>query len=255
MPFYRRRSTRGRFASRKSTPFRRRRTISGRRRRSSYRRYSPRLFRQVGKTVFPPYFRAKLFYSSLADHTIAWPVQDNVITWRANDLYDPESAVGGGQPRYFDTLCGATDTSAPYARFIVTGCKFEVIGTCLSSAPIYVGIGFRTLGNATPATFQELTERPDYKGVTTSSLNSGQTNFRLSMYRPINKLFGLSRKGYIEDTESFAGDYANSPVQQALVDLRVFNAYPTGAGNCTYTYRVKITYYCKFFGLNDVHDS
>ena len=43
-----------------------------------------------------------------------------------NSLYDPNVTGTGNQPRFFDTICGANNTSAPYQQYRVYASKIEV---------------------------------------------------------------------------------------------------------------------------------
>lgn len=209
---------------------------------------------QKGKQVFPSYLQRKLTFSKVGETTVSWPSINSNNVFRANDLYDPDAAIGGNQPRYFDTLCGGDGTSAPYKKFIVTGCKITYTGVCLSAVPIYAYVGMRNSSKGAPSSLPEILEREGYKYRVCSN-SSSPNRFVLSMYRPMNQFFGVSRKGYIEETALYSGDNATSPTEQVSADCGFYNGWLTGAGNVSVAWTVKVTYYVRFFERNDVADS
>lgn len=97
-----------------------------RRYRKRYNRYKKRYRRKLPITGFPRSMLAKLRYSSAIELT----VESNQLTafrrFRANDIYDPDWSVGGGQPMGRDEYAGI------YRKYMVVGSKITVKYMCHS---------------------------------------------------------------------------------------------------------------------------
>lgn len=75
--------------------------------------------------TLPPKMRTSLKYTELVTVAGAAGVT-GIQTYRGNSLYDPNVTGAGGQPYRFDQLCGATETSAMYAKYCVIGATIKV---------------------------------------------------------------------------------------------------------------------------------
>lgn len=72
------------------------------------------VFRGIG---FPDKLTTNLVYSESIILTPSAILPCPYLAYKANSLYDPNDAVGGGQPTFFDQL------ALVYGRYIVNGCK------------------------------------------------------------------------------------------------------------------------------------
>lgn len=103
-------------------PYKRRKNTKRYRRKKRYPRKSSRMLRTVTPYVrapLPNKFMTKLRYAEnfILDAGVLTP---SVLVFGGNDLYDPEIAVGGHQPRGFDELM------AMYQHFCVVSSKINV---------------------------------------------------------------------------------------------------------------------------------
>ena len=77
-----------------------------------------------GKGPFPENLWTEVVYSDQFQLTCtAGALQQ--YTFAMNGLYDPNLTGTGSQPRYFDTLCGANTTAAPYRAYVVKAARMK----------------------------------------------------------------------------------------------------------------------------------
>jgi len=102
--------------------WRKRRTFRRRRSRRSYRRRSKRVSIGRWRSILPDCKKFKLKYVDYITHEATTTVSGSLLigSYRANSMYDPEVALGGGQPAGFDQLC------LQYNKFYVSGCSIKV---------------------------------------------------------------------------------------------------------------------------------
>jgi len=76
------------------------------------------VFRGIG---FPDKLTTNLVYSQSLALTPTGLLPTPYTAYKASSLYDPEDALGGGQPTYFDQL------ATIYSRYMVNGCKMTAM--------------------------------------------------------------------------------------------------------------------------------
>lgn len=94
------------------------------------------VFRGIG---FPDKLTTNLVYSESIILTPSVGTPTPFVTYKATSLFDPNEALGGGQPTYFDQLAGI------YQRYKVNGCKMTCYfsltsGPTAGTGPYLVGI-------------------------------------------------------------------------------------------------------------------
>jgi hypothetical protein len=122
--------------------------------------------------AFPKSMRVKLKYNAIFDGSITAGATPTQYNWRANSVFDPDAAVGGGQPR------GFTQWSNFYEKYHVvkSSCRLRLLdkdtgtsGANQTSTGLY-GIAIRDGSAAT--TVRELTEDDSSKYDGYDSFNS-----------------------------------------------------------------------------------
>ncbi len=116
------------------------------------RRDDTRIYVTPGTTGIPDSMRTKLIYKELLTLTGSTPCVN--LTYRGNGLFDPNTQLGGHQPRYFDQY------SALYSKYRVDGSKLtaKVINISGTSALMY---GFAPLTEVlTYTTWVDFAELP-----------------------------------------------------------------------------------------------
>lgn len=154
--------------------------------------------------------------------------------FRLNSLYDPQYAVGGGQPRGFDQWAGL------YANYRVHGCKVVVYAQMLTAG--YQGIMslcHRTTAVA-PADLKEVLEQP----AVTKKAFTGDKPGVVSKYYDLAKCLSVSKMQYNSDDLYWAGIGAD-PDQILLGNISFVNTDEATSSN--FVVRATITYYCEFF--------
>lgn len=174
--------------------------------------------------------------------------------YRANGLYDPVVAVGGGQPRYLDSFIGASDTSAPYNKYRVLGAKaiLDILprSSTTTTANALVSIIPAQYQVTAPSTLDEMRIRPYAKCALIGSSSAGNVPKRIVCYTNIKKHFGTKD---LRDDPDFASVYNNSPSQEVYFNV---SACAIDSSSTTVVdYVLTIKYYVQFFQLNDVLDS
>ena len=125
-----------------------------------------------GKGPFPENLWTEVVYSDQFQLTCtAGALQQ--YTFAMNGLYDPNLTGTGSQPRYFDTLCGANTTAAPYRAYVVKAARMKVMayaqGPDSAGIPSVVAISGIAGTSTGPSTVTEQMQRND-------------TNYRLLSY-------------------------------------------------------------------------
>lgn len=168
----------------------------------------------------------------------------------ANSLFDPNVTGVGGQPRYFDTLCAANNTTAPYHRYLVHGCKATAYIRNLASVHTFYSMTIHMATQTAPSTLPEARMRPDTVVHIIPPIGSGTATSKLTMYRSMAKIMGVKD---LLDYEDAGAEYNQNPQAIAYVSIVAYN--PDGGGAAITKCNVSLTYYSMFRRLNDVLNS
>lgn len=256
MPYYQRKKA----YRRNSRRYTRRRSY--RNRRSAYnRRPSSRMtvYKNVtSRSAFPPVYCCKMTYSEGPTNlTTTLDVPDG-DAFMINSVYDPDIAAGGTQPQYFDSLFGPRTGTAPYSEYVVTGAKITATFTSRIQTEIAenpgVAIWVDPSGTSFDSgiAFKDVMEMPwSRTAIIGRNVTSANPTVKLSMYVPIDKLFGVRRSTLI-DSNIFRGTYNTNPGQQAICNVAVYNTSTTVVGQSSVDYFIKIVYYVRALRLNGV---
>lgn len=209
-------------------------------------KYNPR------GSIFGKQYYCKLNYQALIELDSVGSSMAQA-TFRANSLYDPDFTGVGGQPLFFDTLCGATDTAAPFTFFRVCGakikCHFVNDNTATSTAGAFF-IHWRYGGAGTLDSISELGEQPNTKMLDVNSGNGPYGNRTLSTYISIKRMLGVKD---IKDDEDSAGSYTANPAKVVYFDVG-YQPYQAAVTTNIFV-RIKISFYCQFFAQNELTQS
>lgn len=217
----------------------------------------PRGFASV---PFPPSKFMTLTVSSPAFHLLQTS-KDIVKTaqFRANSLFDPEYALGGAQPRYYDTLCGADGSNAPYRQYTVLASKIKIMiyqdptltGTNGSVAGL-VSITPQRGTAGVPISLVDQQEFPLTKTVAVGNANSSKP-LVLKHYCKTKNMYAGATK-VLSDSD-FTANYDANPTNSWLWTLGACNLLDTSTGLFGIYYTVQIKYYVRFSSLNSVLQS
>lgn len=198
-------------------------------------------------STFPAMLKCKMRYTDIATLT---SVSGSFATrvYRINSPYDPDKTGAGHQPRYYDTLLGASASTAPYNKYAIYKAKILVrasSGTTSTSTgtvavmPYVVGI---------PTTMDEMLESPGTSSRVINTLGAGDRCVAaLGNYVDIAKFLNIDPSG-----EDNLGAYNGNPnvAPEWLV------AFADDLGNSSAVkIRVTITYYAMLTHLNQVAES
>lgn len=228
-----------------------------------YRKSNSRgIARSLG-VVFPQQMYKCLTYSTdpikLAQSSSGTPA---TYFMKGNSCYDPDQTGLGGQPRWYDTFCGAQDGTAPYGKYQVNASKITVTiwqdpqltGSSGSVAGLVTIIPLNGNGsNNAPDNFQEQMMRGFMKRAYINNANSS---------RPIVlKHFAKTKAVYtgnrIDDNTDFSGAYNSDPNKLWTWCVQANNVIDAGTGTQLFScyISIRIKFYLKFWSLNDVNDS
>lgn len=222
----------------------------------------PGVQRGLTSIVFPQQMYKTLTYATgpipLVQTSTNTPIN---YTIRGNSPYDPDYAVGGNQPRWYDTFLGAQNTDAPYGKYICYGSKIimtvyqdPTLGGSTGSVMGLVSIIPSQDASGYPSSQREMTERSFSRFKPIGNANAS---------RPILiKHFAKTKNMYMGsdvDSLQFAGAYNGNPTWEWFWLISACNIIPyinAGANGLFSCYvDIKVKYYCKFFDLNDVKSS
>lgn len=210
-----------------------------------------------GKGPFPREFFTKLTYG---ENRVLTCTSGAITTYQyaMNDCFDPNVTGTGHQPRFFDTLCGADNTSAPYQRFQVYKAKITVTSTQTSSPDTVSGgnmvVGLIATPNSSigiPTSIDEMIERNDAKYYGLTYLNANRGQVKNSKWADVANVLGLRR---IEDGgDDTTGTYAVSPALRPC--FTIFQQPMDTSGTGTLIHQVQLEMWVRFYYMNDVSDS
>jgi len=232
----------------------RRRVIRRTKRRAIRRARKPKLSMTWHHSPFGRTFKTQITYAENITITSTAGIPYNYL-FSVNGLYDPNITGTGTQPRYFDTLCGANNSNAPFYNYRVLGSRISIeampTGSDAMTMRGFVGIGLYNTTASGPTTLMELRERQDYKIKYMGYWYSNNSMCRIARKSgSLAKLFGVKD---IMDNVNTAGDYGSNPGTEArwAITFVPFDESSTRSISCL----VKIIYDVVFFNRNDVANS
>lgn len=226
----------------------RRRTNVVRRRRYTRRTMVSRPKLRANRTLTTRMYRqpvsdrmiTKLHY---VDIIPAYAIPANTLTnvkMYQTSLFDPDSALGGHQPLWYDQYCPNM-----YSNYRVFGIKWTVtaINRWLNEPWWFV---VRNQNSSTPETsLQTLMERRDCKARMGSSVGSGNNTITLSGYLSIAKVRGVSKRD-VSTEVIYEAAYNANPLAMAYLGIYVQHPFNPTATAIDLT--VRLTYYCELSG-------
>jgi len=234
---------RGKFMKRRAT-FQRTRGKSGKRRRVS------RPVRRRIPVGLPGTYVTKLVYSDMITANCSLGTA-TVKSFRCNNLYDPDFAVGGHQPKYYDQL------KVFYSNYHVLGSKITVTqinenGGAQPGSTIYFGIG-KSSGIAgyeyTIFDSKTLPQLMEQEGVQ-RSVNPVSVNDKVN--RSVRGFFSSRKtfRRYIGDDRLYGSTGSNGTAEVGpVLDARwhCWFVDPNTAAVPGWKFLVRIEYLVKFF--------
>lgn len=222
---------------------------------SSKRRRSL-MSKSLFKNPFPSGKVYKLTYSDTTDLTGTGTAAPAYFQVRANSPYDPDQTGAGHQPRYYDTLFGADNTSAPYRQYRVLSAKIRVDYFSQGATVANLGDGavqVCKVGTQPFSTNLEMREGANSKIVTIGSGYSANgirtLTYNLSS-KVMARLLGIKD---IKDDEDLVADYNANPGAGINFNVYWSPIQAASAGVCTV--RWTVTYRIEAINLNDVATS
>lgn len=205
-------------------------------------------------SVFPASMRLKLYAAANGITMTATAGVPQVRSIMINSLRDPFQSFGAEQPRWFDTLMGADNGTAPYGRYLVHGAKVSVtfypVNVASSTGYWRAGLCPR-IGNSTaPSSISELMVRG-------GAVNKTLTNYYSQTARTITKYVSVkkwwNRKDIKDNSGAFGAAYNADPTNPVYLDVL---AGPVAeSGSDAMFIDIKVVFYAELYSLNDVADS
>lgn len=202
---------------------------------------------------FPPNLWTTFTYSETFDLAQTLSGSPDIQTYRLNGMYDPNQTGTGHQPRYFDTLLGADNGTAPYSNYRVYAAQARLTvyptSTSATNSNGIIGLVPRRSNVASPATYNEIQERAYAKSKFISVLYVKPTT--ISNYYKIKTHLGHKDLADVDDS---AAAYNGNPNEEVYLDICAC-AIDSSTGVMTVKCSITIVYFVQLYGLNDVADS
>lgn len=220
----------------------------GARNRLMYRRKrnKPQLSVVRGVSAFPDETMVKLKYTQIYNVSTGSNI-DNV-QYRGNGPFDPEVAVGGGQPPMYDTY------TSMYYRYDCRGCRIKATllptTNTVAASSIVWGI-IPTNDSSYSYTLGDIIEQPLSKWKTANALYGAGRNQTIVHYMSTQKMKGL-RKGQLND-DTYHADTSSTPISQWYWDVLVSSADEATVPICNIV--VELTYYVRFYNRKVITDA
>jgi hypothetical protein len=168
-----------------------------------------------------------------------------VVTYRLNGPYDPDTGVGGGQPRGYDQL------TPIYDQYRVVRADVEILFSDPSA--IYYQCGYRVRRNADTTTagltYGQAVDLPLTRLEHLSTTGSRQRIFKFSV-NPA-KVFGMT-DSQLRDDPNFASAANSTPTNQVVVDLVALN---TAAAAIDASVKIRVQYHTEWSKLKLFNDA
>jgi len=207
-----------------------------------------------------PFF-TKLHYNVVADLNATGTAGTFMpeVQYRLNNIYDPQQAVGGTQPYYYDTLFGANGTSAPYRNWRVIKSKIDILwynDNSSSNASMMCGASVGLDLNSTAQTVAASNlamQRPNTKIIPVLPNASSGAVAGMTIYVDHKQLLGVTN---MKDADDQIGYYnAGQAGQEITLQLFTFPIDIQSVSSVQMWYRLHITYTVECRTLNTVTES
>lgn len=222
-------------AAKRRRVFRRKRRYAKRSSRATYKRR--RTFRARIPRGFKPFGNSRVARLTYCDNIVLDPGANVTAgkVFRANGMYDPDTALGGHQPYGFDQLM------ALYNRFVVLGAKITITAVPAGQFGSYI-VACKLSDNAallstTPTVLQE---QPGYRYKLFTN-GSAAPMPRLTMGYSARK---MCRPGFMTN-DTYQGTVNKDPDDQWYFTVLTASAVPT-ADNGPMSFNIRIDYIAKF---------
>jgi hypothetical protein len=170
--------------------------------------------------------------------------------FRLNSLFDPDLTGIGNQPRYFDTMCGASSGNAPYSSYRVSRARVRVLIYCMNSSVTGFGHIYARVSKSSSLLSPTIdvsyySEGPD---IASTLVTNDQSSNNMAVFEfnvNIAKIFGSRNANAMDDLRA---EYNANPVDVVFLEI---GARPFDITTST-TYRgvVEIIYQTQLSGLN-----
>jgi hypothetical protein len=178
----------------------------------------------------------------------------NIQSFNLNGLYDPDLSGTGNQPRYFDTLIGASGGLKPYTYFRVRRTHFRVgVFNMNSTATTATYAYCQVYNNAALSTTSGIDAYFEVPNTATVCLapNANENSMQwIEGSVDMSKFVGSKD---FEDDEDLAGSYVANPSNTVKLDVGVRAMDDTTVG--TLRIIAQFVYEVELFGLNDAGSS
>jgi hypothetical protein len=183
--------------------------------------------------LFPDILSTKLRY---VKYDVSSGSYQALIQFRGNGMYDPEYAVGGGQPMGYDQI------TALYNKYKVKSCGIKITLVNAGTSPCYVSVypvAMTTSGTAPPSGGLEVDSEMRYskRAVLTSASAKGTVVLR--NYMTTKKICG---EHYLDDV--FEAQSNNLPTTQWFWNIAILTT--SGASDMNVAFNVELDYDADF---------
>lgn len=182
---------------------------------------------------------------------------NNTLRGTGTATGDGLTAIAGREPRYLDTLYGATGTDAPYNKYTVLGSKIRVTATASQNQTGSSTKTCQVFCLPTPeavansySSASELMERPMCRSRTLNGSGNAKNAVTLIQYMPTHTVLGHKDT---TDKSGCSAPWGSTPSDRWKWSIGHICHDANEVGSVSYA--VRITYYVQFSELNDVDDS
>lgn len=203
----------------------------------------------LGKQLFPDRLNIKMTYN-FSGSLVSTSGSVATNSFKLNALWKPEDTTGGTtQPRYFDTMFGPTNSTAPYIGYRVYGANVVVNVGSNEAAFSKIAMGARDDNiNGAPVNMRECSERPQYITKWMGSNQGANNVVTLQRYFDLSKIAGVNRSAYMTD-DDFRGTWTTNPLELIKLDIL---ASAINNQTRTFLYDMTIHFYVQCLYASDV---